>query len=71
MNEYNEELLRLRRNDIALAETLNRHEQVRLAHDRSLSQISAEVATIRQQVQELTITVAVLRAKMQGGGPTA
>jgi hypothetical protein len=71
MSDYNETLLLAKRNIEAMNEGMKFFEAQRVRDRDQVQQLQATVAQLMEQVQKLTIDVALLRARAQGHGATA
>jgi hypothetical protein len=71
MREYDEDVLRLKRNMDAVAVALKSYEAMRQLDSRKILDLQENVSNLTQQVQALTISVALARAGVMGRGPTA
>ena len=70
MNNYDENLLLAKRNIEAMNEGMKHFERMRVQDGDQVRQLQATVSQLTEQVQKLTIDVALLRAKTQGHGAT-
>jgi hypothetical protein len=69
-NQYDENILLAKRNIEAMNEGMKHFERMRALDNEQVQQLQATVTQLAQQVQKLTIDVALLRAKTQGHGAT-
>jgi predicted nucleic acid-binding Zn-ribbon protein len=70
MSDYNEDLLLAKRNINALNEGLKHVERMRVEDSKRVESLMGTITQLQQQVQKLTVDVAVMRAKITGTGPT-
>jgi hypothetical protein len=70
MSNYDENLLLAKRNIEAMNEGMKHFERMRVQDGDQVRQLQATVSQLTEQVQKLTIDVALLRAKTQGHGAT-
>ena len=70
MNEYDERMILAQRNINALNEGLKHVERRRSEDAKRVEDLMGTVTQLQQQVQKLTIDVAMLRAGSVGRGPT-
>ena len=70
MSDYNEDLILAKRNINALNEGLKHVERMRAEDSKRVESLLGTITQLQQQVQKLTVDVAVMRAKITGTGPT-
>lgn len=69
-NPYDERLLLATRNIAAIKEGMRGYEQLRQEQSAKIASLQEQVASLTQQLRDLQLSVAVLRATAHGRGPT-